>query len=658
MAALFCSITFVSAYSNTYPDYNDYEGGEIACTHYAKDLAWEKTGVEIPNGWGNAGNWYGCAQRDANFRTGTTPAVNSLAVWGGSQWGHVAFVDAVSGNQIHIMEAGATRWYGAGSHGVGTRWCSGVVGSDNLLGYIYLGGSPAPTTPFVNYVDNVSGGPGSIYLKGWVFNKNNITKSIQVHAYIDGGPGSGAPGYAIDANVARTDVDNVHHCGAFHGFDYTIIGISEGAHVVQLFANDQYTNESTKIGEYAVTVKSPKANLDVNFYVDGRDTLNLDGIGTIQVYVDGQLQTYNGASSYTDFCQAVTVGRAYEVKVNITNAAYCFAGVDTANSGYKGLTGTTSTDGTYVRIVVCRTTGYDRVLPDGDYMILSALDSKYYLDIEGAETPAANSTNITVWGPHTGDLPLCDIWSVKYSKGYYEITQAGTSVALDVTGGGTQVRTNVQAYNSNGTDAQKWAIAKASTNDGYTVQAKCNDYYLTVQGGVAEAGTNVYVNNRSTIPSAQSWKFIPCQDKEAPVISNVVISDVSSTGYTVTCDVSDDFAVEKVEFPTWTIQDGKDDIIWLQGSISGGKATCRIQTSDYKRQAGCTYMTHIYVWDYAGNHSSVGQEVYEELIVEVPSPISNVQVTNVSSAGYTVICDLDMDWGVKQVDFPTWTIQD
>ena len=68
-------------------------------------------------------------------------------------------------------------------------------------------------------------------------------------------------------------------------------------------------------------------------------------------------------------------------------------------------------------------------------------------------------------------------------------------------------------------------------------------------------------------------------------------------------------------------------------------------------------MTHIYVWDYAGNHSSVGQEVYEELIVEVPSPISNVQVTNVGPDGYTVTCDIDYAWGVERVQFPSWTVQ-
>ena len=50
------------------------------------------------------------------------------------------------------------------------------------------------------------------------------------------------------------------------------------------------------------------------------------------------------------------------------------------------------------------------------------------------------------------------------------------------------------------------------------------------------------------------------RDTSAPVISNIVVSDISSTGYRVTCNISDDVKISKVQFPTWTDHDGQDDI--------------------------------------------------------------------------------------------------
>ena len=62
---------------------------------------------------------------------------------------------------------------------------------------------------------------------------------------------------------------------------------------------------------------------------------------------------------------------------------------------------------------------------------------------------------------------------------------------------------NVQQWQSNGTDAQKWIIQE--TGDGYYyIISKLSDLYLTVDGGKAEGGANVQVNTGS---SSQSQKF-------------------------------------------------------------------------------------------------------------------------------------------------------
>ena len=98
-------------------------------------------------------------------------------------------------------------------------------------------------------------------------------------------------------------------------------------------------------------------------------------------------------------------------------------------------------------------------------------------------------------------------------------------------------------------------------------------------------------------------------DSTPPSISNVKVSNVTLNGYTVTCNVSDNVGVTKVEFPTWTDKNGQDDLIWHQGSVSNGVATFNVKSSDHKNEKG-TYITHIYAWDAAGNKTCVNAGGY------------------------------------------------
>ena len=143
-------------------------------------------------------------------------------------------------------------------------------------------------------------------------------------------------------------------------------------------------------------------------------------------------------------------------------------------------------------------------------------------------------------------------------------------------------------------------------------------------------------------------------DNEAPIISNVQVEDVSSSGYTVSCTVEDNVGVKNVLFPSWSAYNDQDDIVWHQGTRSGNTWTCRVSTSDHNDEVGL-YLTHIYAYDTSDNSVSTGTTV------TVPEPdaekpvISNVQVEDVSSSGYTVSCNVTDNVGVDHVKFPTWT---
>ena len=98
-------------------------------------------------------------------------------------------------------------------------------------------------------------------------------------------------------------------------------------------------------------------------------------------------------------------------------------------------------------------------------------------------------------------------------------------------------------------------------------------------------------------------------DTQGPVISDVTISEVSSKGYRVTCIVKDNILVDRVQFPTWTLYNGQDDLFanWpsntnASGTKSGNSFTYYVKASEHNNEQG-SYATHIYAYDFTGNET-------------------------------------------------------
>ena len=114
-------------------------------------------------------------------------------------------------------------------------------------------------------------------------------------------------------------------------------------------------------------------------------------------------------------------------------------------------------------------------------------------------------------------------------------------------------------------------------------------------------------------------------DTEAPVISNVKVSNITTEGYDVSCTVTDNVGVNRVMFPTWTVLNDQDDMIkdWgsdpkTRGTQSGDTWTFHVNIADHNNERGA-YLTHIYAFDDAGNHSAVGSEI-GRIVVPEPYP--------------------------------------
>lgn len=122
-------------------------------------------------------------------------------------------------------------------------------------------------------------------------------------------------------------------------------------------------------------------------------------------------------------------------------------------------------------------------------------------------------------------------------------------------------------------------------------------------------------------------------DDQKPEITNVIISDQSETGYTVSCKVTDNYQVDRVQFPTWTEANGQDDIAadWgsnslVKGTKNGDTYTFQVKISDHNNEKG-VYCTHIYAYDKAGNSICVPVEdviIAEEVEIS-PTPTVSTQ---------------------------------
>ena len=202
------------------------------------------------------------------------------------------------------------------------------------------------------------------------------------------------------------------------------------------------------------------------------------------------------------------------------------------------------------------TSGYDSVLPDGNYMIANAGDTSFFLDIEGVTVPAANGTNVQLYQTTTGDISDSDVWTITYSNGFYKIAQYGQAVSLDVAGGDTLLGNNVQVWGSNdSTSAQKWAISR-NENNGYRLEAKCSGYSLDLVNGTLANSTNVrqWSDNNS---NSQSWVLIPYKPSQPIPNGRYILLYTTDQSYEL--DVAGD---------TGNISDGTNVQLWSDTASS------------------------------------------------------------------------------------------
>lgn len=185
---------------------------------------------------------------------GGVPEAGDILVYTGAKYGHVAiyaggtssYHQNMSGKYVELK----TNW------NYNKSWYSSAEGgTKSYWGYIrpdFSGGNQGHD-PVVTFDSIASPQPGQIHITGWAYDQDDPGAQLAIHVYKDSICLNGE----VIANSYRQDVDNVHHCGAFHGFDVVINVREFGTYNVRVAALNVGGGNNAWSDEKAVAVQNP-----------------------------------------------------------------------------------------------------------------------------------------------------------------------------------------------------------------------------------------------------------------------------------------------------------------------------------------------------------------------------------------------------------------
>ena len=482
---------------------------------------------------------------------------------------------------------------------------SGQTGPDVPEGWVpeeYSSGSIIPTpTPSQDghspngVVDEICVKDGnSIYIRGWAFDPDDQNYSVLMEAYIDTTRenATAGSGYQFWCSTDRPDVKNAYGLtgSGSYGFENTHATSLVGDHTVYVYATNQVGGgDHSLLGTYTLNfrdIHAPYGSIDLieggsgTLRVAGwaKDDDDPDGAVTVHVYIGGPAGS--GANAYgikAEGYRSDVGNHAFDKVINIK---------DSSEVGTKDIyvywlnLGAGNGNPHIVKQATIKAPNH----PYGSFDTCEGGDGTIY---------------VTGWAKDDDD-PNAEVIVHIYVGG-----RASDAGSVGYVRSANVERSDVGRH---GFDSTIY-VDKTGTVDVYA-------YAINVGAGWSNTllgKKTVTVNPGETDP---------------PTISNVTV-ETDKDGYTVSCDVADaGSGIDRVVFPTWTLENGQDDIAgnWattdaVKGTIVDGRASFRVKRSDHNNEYG-TYRTHIYVYDKCGN----------EVKYEVPD-ISNSHTVSFDANG-------------------------
>ncbi|MBQ3264206.1 MAG: RICIN domain-containing protein [Ruminococcus sp.] len=395
--------------------------------------------------------------------------------------------------------------------------------------------------------DNLSsGGSARIRVSGWAYDLDDPNASLDIHIYVGGPAGSGAPCYVVRADVYRADV-NI--CNCRHGFDSYVDVAPIGQQEVYLYAINVGSGNNVLVGTKSINIAGnhPGGHIDTLTGGDGQikitgwafDKDNIDVSLNIHMYVGGPAGS--GARCYSFYADkeskdvndfySITGKHRFDETIKISSIrgkqhVYLYA--INIGAGDNQLIG----EGT---IRICEASDTGKNIPEGEYRIVTAINENRALDVYGSYTN--DEANIQIY---SNLLDKKQTFNLQYvDNGFYRIINSNSNKPIDIAGDIDLNNTNVIQYTTNGKANQEWMIIPTGNNDGYYyIIAHSNGLALDVTNALNQDGANVAVHTQNQTV-AQKWKLRRVLNDEMVTVKDVTVKSLAeeiSPEITVTVD--------------------------------------------------------------------------------------------------------------------------
>ena len=212
----------------------------------------------------------------------------------------------------------------------------------------------------------------------------------------------------------------------------------------------------------------------------------------------------------------------------------------------------------------------------------------------------------------------------------------------------------------NGQDDIIWYTANRQNNGTYTVNVKASAhknstglynvhlYYIQKDGqltGVGGTTTQVFIGKTPEQLKPKASFAIENNNAKAGTF-DAVITNISAP-----------LGVKEVLVPSWSLENGQDDLIWHKATKQNdGSYRVTIKASEHKGNKG-NYRADAYIVDNSNNRHYIAEKVVS---VDYARPSGVLTIENNNTAAGTfdaVITNISAPLGVKEVLVPSWSLE-
>ena len=212
--------------------------------------------------------------------------------------------------------------------------------------------------------------------------------------------------------------------------------------------------------------------------------------------------------------------------------------------------------------------------------------------------------------------------------------------------------------NENGQDDIIWHKAQKQSDGTYKFTVRSSEhknsvgdysvhlYYIQNDGKMVGVGGTTAKVTRASVAKPEGKLTIANNDPKTGTF-DVIVSEVSSPQ-----------GVREVLLPTWSNEQGQDDIIWHKAQKqSDGTYKFTVRSSDHKNSVG-DYSVHLYYIQNDGKMVGVGGTTTKVTRASVAKPEGKLTIANNDPKTGTfdvIVSEVSSPQGVREVLLPTWS---